>query len=306
MTTSTVILLVLLLGTLNTVQCQYEEAISEDVEEGGPLALDNLSEEDNTVSNQIEKAAKKEDDIPEEEKYTVSALIEKANENGGQLLDDPEIREGDIAVHTGFQNADPCTSRGCKWPRYRDGLVYVPYYISNQYSSRERATIERGLQSFAQSTCIRFVRRSRQRDYVYIQSRGGCWSYVGRRGGGQIVSLARRGCVYHQVVQHELLHALGFNHEQTRSDRDRYVRIYYQNILRGQAYNFNKINTNNLGTPYDYGSVMHYGRYAFSANRQPTIVPYPNANVQIGRATQMSRMDILRVNRLYGCKKAGL
>ena len=61
-----------------------------------------------------------------------------------------------------------------------------------------------------------------------------CWSYVGRRGGEQVVSLARSGCVYHQVVQHELLHALGFNHEQTRSDRDSHVRIIYQNIMRGE------------------------------------------------------------------------
>ncbi|XP_041918483.1 low choriolytic enzyme-like isoform X2 [Alosa sapidissima] len=305
MDTSAVILLVLLLGTLNTVQCQYEEAKSEDVEEGGPLGLrrDKFSEEDNIVSNLIERATdKKEDDIPEEEKYTVSGLIERASKNAGQALDDPEITEGDIAVYTGFQNADPCTSHGCKWPRARDGLVYVPYYISNQYSSRERATIERGLQSFAQSTCIRFRRRTRERDYVHIQSRSGCWSFVGRRGGEQILSLDRRGCVYHMVIQHELLHALGFNHEQCRSDRDQHVYIYYQNIVRGLAYAFNKINTNNLGTPYDYGSVMHYGRYAFSANRQPTIVPIPNANVQIGRATQMSRMDILRVQRLYGCK----
>ena len=61
-----------------------------------------------------------------------------------------------------------------------------------------------------------------------------CWSYVGRRGGEQVVSLARSGCVYHQVVQHELLHALGFNHEQCRSDRDSHVRILYQNIIRGE------------------------------------------------------------------------
>ncbi|XP_076142842.1 low choriolytic enzyme-like [Alosa pseudoharengus] len=175
MDTSAVILLVLLLGTLNTVQCQYEEAKSEDVEE------DKFSEEDNVVSNLIERTTdKKEDDIPEEEKYTVSGLIERANKNAGQALDDPEITEGDIAVYTGFQNADPCTSRGCKWPRARDGLVYVPYYISNQYSSRERATIERGLQSFAQSTCIRFRRRTRERDYVHIQSRSRsrCASYA--------------------------------------------------------------------------------------------------------------------------------
>ncbi|KAL2083671.1 hypothetical protein ACEWY4_021444 [Coilia grayii] len=127
-----------------------------------------------------------------------------------------------------------------------------------------------------------------------------CWSFVGRRGGEQILSLRRHACVYHSVVQHELLHALGFNHEQCRSDCDSHIHIYWQNIYRGFAYAFHKINTNNLGTPYDYGSV-HYGRYAFSANRQPTIVPIPNPNVGIGRATQMSATDILRVKRLYGC-----
>ncbi|KAG5849133.1 hypothetical protein ANANG_G00106770 [Anguilla anguilla] len=244
------------------------------------------------------------DNSLKEEENDISTLLEKANKYVGQGLDEPTVI-GDIAIPTDLGNADPCTSRGCKWKKSSNGLVSVPYVISNQYSSRERAIIERGLQSFAASTCIRFKRRTRERDFVDIQSRGGCYSFVGRRGRGQVVSLSRQGCVFHQIVQHELLHALGFNHEQTRSDRDQHVRILYQNIIRGQEHNFRKINTNNLGTPYDYSSVMHYGRYAFSRNRQPTIVPIPNSNVAIGRATQMSRFDILRINRLYGCKKRG-
>ncbi|XP_031424942.1 low choriolytic enzyme-like isoform X2 [Clupea harengus] len=279
MATSSVILLVCLLGTLNTVQCQHEEANPEDVEKNGKI-----------------------DSIPVDDNYTVSALIERANKNAGQELDDLEIVEGDIAVYTGLQNADPCTSRGCKWQRSSNGNVYVPYIIAKQYSSQQKATIEKGLQSFAQSTCIRFTRRTSQKDYVNIQSRQGCWSYVGRRGGEQVVSLARSGCVYHQVVQHELLHALGFNHEQTRSDRDSHVRIIYKNIIKGLEYAFNKIDTNNLGTPYDYGSVMQYDRYAFSRNQQPTIVPIPDPNAVIGKASEMSRIDIMRVNLLYGCK----
>lgn len=47
--------------------------------------------------------------------------------------------------------------------------------------------------------------------------------------------------------------------------------------------------------------VYLHHRFAFSRNGQPTIVPIPNPNVTIGRATQMSATDILRVNRLYGC-----
>ncbi|KAI1889797.1 hypothetical protein AGOR_G00166630 [Albula goreensis] len=242
------------------------------------------------------------DDSLKEDEFTVSTLIEKANKNAGQGVDEPTIKFGDIAVSTGLQNADPCTARGCKWQKSSDGKVYVPFIISNQYSSRERTVILQGLQSFSQSTCIQFRPRTRERDFVHIQSRGGCYSFIGRRGGGQVVSLDRRGCVFFGIVQHELIHALGFNHEQTRSDRDRHVRILYQNIIRGQEHNFRLIRTNNLGTPYDYNSVMHYGRYAFSRNRQPTIVPIPNSNAVIGRATSMSRNDILRINRLYGCR----
>ena len=48
-----------------------------------------------------------------------------------------------------------------------------------------------------------------------------------------MISLQQRGCVYRQVIQHEMLHALGFHHEQARSDRDNHVRIMTQNVLPG-------------------------------------------------------------------------
>ncbi|XP_042265114.1 low choriolytic enzyme-like isoform X2 [Thunnus maccoyii] len=256
-----------------------------------------------TVQASFEKSDESSGNTIEDDDFSVSTLLEKANANLGKDLDEPLVMFGDIAVPTGLGNADPCTARGCLWPKASDGNVYVPYRISNQYSRRERDIIIRGLRSFAQSTCVRFTPVNRQRDFVDIQSRSGCYSFVGRRGNSQIVSLSRQGCVFHQIVQHELLHALGFNHEQTRSDRDRHVRILLQNVIRGQEHNFRRIRTNNLGTPYDYSSVMHYGRYAFSRNREPTIVPIPNSNVAIGRAVQMSRVDILRVNRLYRCSR---
>ncbi|KAI7814671.1 nephrosin precursor, partial [Triplophysa rosa] len=214
-------------------------------------------------------------------------------------LDDPVIMFGDIAVATGFQNADPCTAQGCKWGRSKNGRVYVPYAISNQYSPQEKAVIKRGLLSFHKSTCIRFTPHNGQRHFINIQSVSGCYSYVGRQGGGQVVSLDRRGCVYHSIVQHELLHALGFHHEQNRSDRDEHVQILLQNVMPGMENNFHVQNTNNLGTPYDYSSVMHYSRDAFSINRQPTIIPIPDPNVVIGEAQQMSPNDIQRINRLY-------
>ncbi|XP_030649908.1 low choriolytic enzyme-like [Chanos chanos] len=239
----------------------------------------------------------------ENDENTVSGLIEKANKKVGQGPGEPLVMFGDIAVDTGLNNADPCTARNCTWPKSSDGNVYVPYEITNQYSNREKSVIESALGSFASSTCVRFRPRSGERDYISIESRSGCWSYVGRTRGAQVVSLMRTGCVHHSVIQHEMLHALGFNHEQSRSDRDDHVRILFQNVISGMEHNFRKVQTNNLGTPYDYNSVMHYSRTAFSKNGQPTIVPIPDPRVPIGKATQMSPNDILRVNRLYRCSE---
>ncbi|XP_010901213.1 low choriolytic enzyme [Esox lucius] len=236
-----------------------------------------------------------------EEELSVSELLEKANRNVVHTRDEPLIVD-DIAYGSEAErNADPCTSRGCMWPKSSDGRVYVPYVISNQYSSREQQIIERALQSFAGFSCINLVRRTNERDYLHIQSQNGCWSYVGRRGYEQVVSLSRSGCVYHGTTQHEVLHALGFNHEQTRSDRDNHIRIVLENVISGMEHNFDKIATLNQGTAYDYNSVMQYHRYAFSKNNKPTLVPIPDQNVEIGNASEMNQSDIVRLNRLYKC-----
>ncbi|KAA0723451.1 High choriolytic enzyme 1 [Triplophysa tibetana] len=262
------------------------------------LVLSFVPAQSHSVANFFRTTSEETDDSPEQDDVPVSAIIE-ANKHAVQGLDDPVIMFGDIAVATGLQNADPCTARGCKWRRSKNGRVYVPYAISNQYSPQEKSVIKSGLRSFHKSTCIRFTPHNGQRHFVNIKSVSGCYSYIGRQGGGQVVSLDRRGCVYHSIVQHELLHALGFHHEQNRSDRDGYVQILLENVQPEMRYNFQKENTNNLGTPYDYNSVMHYPRDAFSWNRQPTIIPIPNPNVVIGEAKQMSPNDIQRINRLY-------
>uniref|UniRef100_A0AAR2LT44 Metalloendopeptidase n=1 Tax=Pygocentrus nattereri TaxID=42514 RepID=A0AAR2LT44_PYGNA len=246
-------------------------------------------------SNQPIAQIKQESPISEDLNENID-LMEKMNKST------PELTEGDIAVDSDSErNADPCTSSGCRWPKSSDGKVYVPYVIANHYSSRELQIIQRGLDSFSSMSCIRFKRRSNERDYLSIESRNGCYSYVGRRGNAQTVSLARSGCIYHKTVQHELLHALGFNHEQTRSDRDNHIRVVWENIVENMKHNFNKIATLNQGTPYDYNSVMQYHRTAFSKNGKPTMVPIPNNNVSFGQATQMSQNDINRLNTLYKC-----
>lgn len=57
---------------------------------------------------------------------------------------------------------------------------------------------------------------------------------MGRTGDIQVVSLQRFGCVSLGIIQHELLHALGFYYEHTRSDRDNYIKINWDNIDQGK------------------------------------------------------------------------
>ncbi|XP_008295544.1 high choriolytic enzyme 2-like [Stegastes partitus] len=228
------------------------------------------------------------------ESLSVTDIISKVNEN----LTSPLLHDDIMMPST--RNAVPCTSRGCKWRKY-GRYVYIPIYISSSYSRAQRSFIIRALLTFHRTTCIRFVWRRRHYSYLYFFSGSGCWSYMGRQGGRQLVSLRRNGCLYTGTIQHEVLHALGFAHEQVRSDRDRYVRILYQNIQSGKQHNFRRLQTNNLWTRYDYNSVMHYSKYAFSKNGQPTIVARSNPNLNFGRATYMSYNDVQRVKRLYRC-----
>uniref|UniRef100_H3C1S1 Metalloendopeptidase n=1 Tax=Tetraodon nigroviridis TaxID=99883 RepID=H3C1S1_TETNG len=232
------------------------------------------------------------------EEPSVSKVIENVNKNI-TLLEHGDIRR------PLRRNAAPCTATGCKWPKSRY-YVYVPISISSAYTTTQRNIIINALLSFHDSTCIRFHWRGSENSYLnFISDYGYCWSYVGRQGGRQDVSLQARGCLYHEVVQHEVLHALGFHHEQVRSDRDNYIRILTENIIPGMEHNFQIEKTNNLGTPYDFNSVMQYENTAFSKNGQNTIVSKSDPGMIFGTARKMSQNSILAIKQQH-CKKQRL
>ena len=68
-------------------------------------------------------------------------------------------------------------------------------------------------------------------------------------------------CREEPVLLHELGHAIGFWHEQSRPDRDLYIRIIFENIKEGKESQFTKYSrqsVDSLGVPYDFNSIMHY------------------------------------------------
>ncbi|XP_075900646.1 low choriolytic enzyme-like [Nelusetta ayraudi] len=264
-TVGSLLLLVLLLGVC---AAQQEEDPRSDSDE---LSQDNLENEDMTTT------------------------ILRVNKDSESFL-----LEGDIEIPS-TRNGKRCTSKhvSCRWPKI-GGEVVVPYEISPKYNEERTEAIKMAMIEIEQKTCVNFVPHTNQRSYLRIKPRSGCSSLVGMMGGPQVVSLRMPGCMKHGIILHELLHALGFNHEHTREDRDKYVKILWDNMHRFQAYNFKKQESDYLGTKYDYDSIMHYGRTAFGQNRKETIVPLQE-NVSIGQRERLSHNDILKVNLLYKC-----
>ncbi|KAJ0069892.1 hypothetical protein NL108_016064 [Boleophthalmus pectinirostris] len=281
-----------------------EDIQEEEVEGGGMRPKEEEDGEEVGEEEEEEKGkGKEEEKEPEEEEediLSVSEQLERVNKDldhdGDHLLED-----GDIAVpmsRVQKRNAHLCVRKGCKWPRHPNGKVYVPYVIARHYSSSQLKKIRKVFRYFSKVSCIKFIPRRNQHDFLYIHSSNGCWSSIGRSGGLQKLSLKRNGCIFKGTIQHELLHALGFNHEHKRSDRDRYVRVNWKNIIKGKEHNFRKVQTLNQGTPYDYNSIMHYKKTAFSKNGRPTLEAC-NGYSKFGLAKKMSMWDKKRINKLY-------
>ncbi|CAJ0609139.1 unnamed protein product [Cylicocyclus nassatus] len=184
------------------------------------------------------------------------------------------------------------------WPNGR-----IPYTISSQYSSYSRSLIAASMQEYSTHTCIQWVPKTNNDvNYVYIFPDRGCYSMVGKIGGKQSLSLGS-GCIQKGIIIHELMHAVGFFHEQSRTDRDDYITILWNNIqpgMQGQFEKYGQGTIQSLGTTYDYSSIMHYGGKAFSRNGQPTMVP-KQKGAQIGQRGGFSKTDIYKINKLYGC-----
>jgi len=105
----------------------------------------------------------------------------------------------------------------------------VPYKFSSSIQAHGqggRHSIREAMDHWEDRTCLRFTLRNHERDYVeYINTGSACYSAVGKSGQRQTINMASgRGCGIGTIV-HEIGHAIGFWHEQSRPDRDNTERI---------------------------------------------------------------------------------
>jgi Astacin (Peptidase family M12A) len=188
-----------------------------------------------------------------------------------------------------------------RWPKRILGGATIPFKIDSGLPNQARVT--NAIAHWETKTAIRFVPRTTQTDYITFRSGTGCSSSVGRQGGQQYVNLAS-GCTTGSTI-HEIGHAVGLWHEQTRADRDAYVTIKWSNIQSGKAGNFKTYTALgqdglDLGA-FDFGSIMMYGSFYFSTSTgtgKPTIVKKDGSTFTVQR-TGLSTIDRAAVAKMY-------
>ena len=182
-----------------------------------------------------------------------------------------------------------------KWPNNT-----VVFRYDNSITPQMKQRFEESMNEWRSKTNVRFKERTNEADFVTVQSTGdecNCgYANLGQVRNRGVLAFGGRASV--SVIMHEIGHTLGYIHEQNRSDRDNYVKVQFQNISNGAENQFFKSDRSiNLTDKLDIESIMMYGSYTFSANRQPTIVDL-NGNTY-RRTGRLSAGDIAGTNQAY-------
>jgi len=220
-------------------------------------------------------------------------------------------------------------------PLWENGIFYYAY--DKAFPADWRVLVRDAMDAMEETLhpdrkCIQFV-ESDEEYHVKFVKESGCYSHLGRVQSGfnpnfQKLSLnpgcweIRRGQKASGVIVHELMHALGFIHEHSRSDRDDYIRMNFENVTnepkgseawKRAVYNWSKFpeGLEMHDTTYDYNSIMHYLPFAGSINLKPVMekINQPNGshgvewqNELIDRYyTGMSALDIFEIRQAYNC-----
>ncbi|RCN40199.1 astacin, partial [Ancylostoma caninum] len=182
--------------------------------------------------------------------------------------------------------------------KHRKWLKGVNYVFNASASLELENCFRKAAAAWERNTCINF-KQGKASDYLFVTDTGCYSSYVGRHGGRQTLSL--RSYCEKEIGRaiHEIGHALGLYHTSSRYDRNNYITVM-PNTLENYPNEFKLITqeeSENYGTEYDHGSIMHLG-----SNVHTPIMIAADENYRRTMGSQMlSFTDLWLINKHYGC-----
>lgn len=186
------------------------------------------------------------------------------------------------------------------WP---DNIVY--YTMEDCLNDDKR--IIGAIQHWEEKTSLKFIKiieESSQDNYVkFMWDANGCGSNLGMIGNKQEVQIAdwaSKGNVIHEIG-----HTIGLIHEQSRNDRDQYIKVYDDNIKVDWKKQYEiQIGSTISTTKFDFGSIMIYGgmtndkTVAFDITK-PVMTKLIDGLPWDAQRTGLSAHDITIVKKMY-------
>ncbi|CAK1541744.1 unnamed protein product [Leptosia nina] len=116
----------------------------------------------------------------------------------------------------------------------------------------------------------------------------------------EIVAVLGYDCLKDSDILHVLLHAVGLRDEVTHPQRDRFIRVLWNNIRpeHRSLYRLQVQDASKVLSEYDPLSIMHFHDRAFSSNGQATIVPLV-PGLMISPSKQLSQLDVMKLRLLF-------
>ncbi len=237
---------------------------------------------------------------------TGEPVTEKAARYGNTI-----VYEGDVILTENYTNeialrGNIISDFSRKWPNST-----MPYVWGGGLTQAKKNEILNAIANVNATTNLCLVERTNETQYVKFENtRNSCHVLViGNTGAANQVINIGNNCGRHAII-HEILHKAGFYHEQTRSDRDNFITVNWDNLDGpGWEYQFTAQGGETASGAYDFASIMHYPQYHPDVTiddsqpiffiKDPSSLPAGMTANQIGILPDMSATDIAAVNALY-------
>lgn len=176
----------------------------------------------------------------------------------------------------------------------------IPYIIHPELKNPER--VQAALNHIAGKTVVTFTPCNGEKDALVFQSgKSNCKSYLGKVGGHQPILLADN-CGWVEIV-HEVMHAMGFVHEHSRTDRDQFVEVVWNNVQDEFKPQFAMVTEDMMeplrGFDFDYHSVMLYPPQLFSKRSGDITLKSRGEKAVDPSVGGLSQQDADRINKLF-------